>query len=197
MTDRHSLRTNATLIHRVRNQYDEASWEEFVRFYRPYIFAVIIKLQVNTDERDDLGQKILLGLWEKLPSFNYVPEKSRFRTWLSAVIRNQVYTYYSKTNSELKKRYGLEAEEGGDNKPEIYDIMDKEWKIYISNLAWDNVKEQFSEKSRSCFLLLSEAKSPQSVADELGLDVATVYVHKKRILDKLYREIARLDNELG
>ena len=192
-----SLRTSQTLLQRLRNRHDDSSWEEFVAAYRPYIHSLIIRLNVNTPDRDDLAQKILLALWQKLPEFDYDPERSRFRTWLVAVIRNQVYSYYSKSNSELRKRNGL-SEEGQDSgSPEIYDLIEKEWKNYISNLAWENVRTQFSDKTGQCFLLLSEGRSPQTVADTLEIDVATVYVHKKRVLDKLYREIVRLDHELG
>ena len=68
-TDQHTYRTNATLIDRVKNQYDEASWEEFIKTYRPFIFALAGKLGVAQHDLDDVVQRILLGLWEKLPEF--------------------------------------------------------------------------------------------------------------------------------
>ena len=196
--ENNSVSTRATLIDRVKNQYDENSWNEFVLAYRPFIFGLIGKLGVELQDRDDISQRILIGLWEKLPEFEYNPQVSRFRTWLGKVIRNQVYSYFSRNSYEQKKRtYFGEENQNSSESSKVYEIMEKEWKVFISNLAWENIKDQFSEKTQDCFLLLSEGKSPQQVASLLDLDVSTIYVHKKRVLDKLYREISKLNKDLG
>ena len=195
--DRNTYSTRATLIDRLRNQYDESSWDDFICTYRPFIFALIGKLGVELQERDDLAQRILLALWQKLPEFEYNPEISRFRTWLSKVVRNQVYAYFSKSKYEQQKRYYFGGEQDAAESNKVYEIMEKEWKVFISNLAWENIKNDFSDNIQQTFLMLSKGKSPQQVSDLLGIEVSTIYVQKKRVLDRLYREINRLGRELG
>ena len=190
-----SLNTNASLIQRARDQQDETSWEEFFRYYRPYIFAICLKMNVNYHDCEDLVQKILLALWEKLPDFEYSPEKSRFRTWLSKVVRNHVLNHFKKENS-LQKKHDNVPESSEYDLPTVEAMAEEEWKHYISNLAWENVKGDFTEKTQRCFELLSDGHSPAKVAEEVGIDQSTVYVHKKRILERLYREIVRLDRDL-
>ena len=180
MTDKDkTYSTSATLLCRVKNQYDEESWEEFVEAYNPYIYSLCGKLGVKLQDRDDVVQKTLLGLWKKLPEFEYDPDYSRFRTWLSKVIRFQVYAYFSKSNSEQnKKNKLLELEE--ENTPNaLHEVIENEWKVFISNKAWDNIKEDFTEKTQTLFLMRSKGDSPQKVADTIGIEVSTVYVHKK------------------
>ena len=31
--------------------------------------------------------------------------------------------------------------------PEIYDVAETEWKLHISNLAWENIKDEFTGKA--------------------------------------------------
>ena len=64
---------------------------------------VILKLGVFQDEVEDLTQKVLITLWEKLPSFEYQPGKCKFRTWMNTVIRNVVLTHFRAT-MRYKKR---------------------------------------------------------------------------------------------
>ena len=38
---------------------------------------------------------------------------------------------------------------------EISEWADKEWEVYISSLAWDNVKDEFGETVQQIFMMLS------------------------------------------
>ena len=62
-----SLHTRKTLIENVRKLKDDDSWEDFVHYYRAYIFAVIQGMGRTNQEAEDLSQKVLLKLWKKLP----------------------------------------------------------------------------------------------------------------------------------
>ena len=81
--------------------------------------------------------------------------------------------------------------------PEIEKIAEREWKSHIGKLAWERVKGGFSEKVRESFLMLSAGKSTKEIAEELEIEQNTVNVYKKRIQEKLFREIKLLNNELG
>jgi len=80
---------------------------------------------------------------------------------------------------------------------EIYDCMDKQWEIYISNLAWDNVKDEFGETVQQIFLKLSKGESIEQIAVDLDVKENTVYQSRKRVKNRLYREIRRLNYDLG
>ncbi len=73
----------------------------------------------------------------------------------------------------------------------------REWKLYISNLAWNNIKADFEGKALECFMLMSDGLSANSVAEKLNISPGSVYVLKKRVTEKLYREINRLDRDLN
>ena len=73
---------------RACNQDDEKAWEDFVYYYEYFIEMVICQFIKNKADNEDLRQLILVKLWEKL--HNYDESKSKFRTWLSCIIRNTV-----------------------------------------------------------------------------------------------------------
>ena len=64
-------KTRATLIQRVQNQHDEASWEEFVRVYRRYIYAIIRSMNISEADTEDILQQVLINLWKNLPKMDY------------------------------------------------------------------------------------------------------------------------------
>ena len=194
--------TRHTLIAKIRNQHDDHSWEDFVYFYQRYIYVVIAKMGVNNQDVDDLVQRVLLALWEKLPSFEYEPNKCKFRTWMNQITRNTVIAYFRK-----QKRYKndldraasirLNEEDPEQSEPEVYNMAEKEWKLHVSNLAWENIKDDFKGKAAQVFLAFSEGTEIEQICLDLDIKKNTAYVLKNRVQDKLYKEIRRLDDELS
>ena len=190
--------TRMTLIAKIQDQQDERSWEEFIYFYEGYIFLVVKNLGVDEDEIKDLVQTVLLTLWESLPTFNYEPGKSKFRTWMTTVIRNKVYSHF-RTVGRYRKRMEKVAEgiEDEGDMPDIYKVAEDNWKAHISNLAWEKIRHSFSEIGQESFLLFAKGKSAQEIADETNQKLNTVYVTQKKIVHKLSREIRLLQEDLS
>lgn len=194
--------TRQTLIAKIKDQHDEKSWDDFVSFYQRYIYVVISRMGVSHADTEDLVQKVLLALWEKLPVFEYQPDKCKFRTWMNSVVRNIVIGYFRKqkryTNDKKRvtsKRINEHPEEH--EIPEIYDIAEKEWKLHIFNLAWGNIKDDFTGKATECFMMLNSGKTLQETCDALNIKVNSAHVFRKRVQTKLHKEIRRLDQELS
>lgn len=197
-----SFNTRQTLIAKIRNQHDDRSWEEFVYFYERYIFVVVNKMGVSYQECEDLVQKVLLVLWEKLPDFEYTPDKCKFRTWMNTIIRNVVVGYFRKSKRRANdvERASLQRLNQNPDEfdiPEIYGVAETEWKLHISNLAWENIKEEFTGKAGECFLMFTEGKDVETICKDLDIKKNTAYVFRSRVQDKLHREIRRLDADLS
>lgn len=61
--------TRQTLIERVRDQYNEKAWEEFVEIYEPYIYSIIRRMGISAHDSKDIHQNVLLSIWKKLPEY--------------------------------------------------------------------------------------------------------------------------------
>jgi len=185
------LNTRVTLLIRLRNKYDDDSWEDFTNYYSSYVYAVLKGMGVDFSELDDMKQRILLKLWKNLPDFEYQPEKGSFRSWLCTVIRRTVYNYFrsKKNTSELKSEKIVNAE--------VDKIAEKEWMIHIASLAWANISEGFSDTVKETYVRLSNGENADDIANTLQISRGSVYVYKERIQKALRKEVRRLNSELS
>ena len=76
-----------TLLQRLRNRQDEASWADFAGYYLPFIRAVLRQLGAASADLEDLSQEVLLRAWKALPEFTYQEGRCQFRTWLGQLCR--------------------------------------------------------------------------------------------------------------
>lgn len=185
------LNTRVTLLIRLRNKYDNDSWEEFTNYYSSYVYAVLKGMGVDFSELDDMKQSILLKLWKNLPEFEYRPEKGSFRSWLCTVIRRSVYNYFrdKKNTAELKSEDSVNAE--------VEKIAEREWMVHIASLAWDSIAEDFSDTVKETYVRLSNGESADDIAAILKITRGSVYVYKERVQKALRKEVRRLNTELG
>jgi len=196
-----SQQTRLTLIQRVSApERDDNCWEDFVASYRPYIYAIILKFNLNYELTEDLFQDVLIGLWKDLPKFEYRPNKCRFRTWLSVVCRNVVLTYL-KSKAGRKSSQEVNFDEICDSlnsftDSEIEKISEDEWKLFIAEKAMDNLKNQLSDKLINIFNSSVDGKSDLELAKEYETSEASIRVYRHRVKNALLKEIIRLNKEL-
>ena len=194
-------RTRETLLEKIKNQHDEASWEDFVYHYSGYIYNVVRRMNLNHHDAEEIVQTVNLKVWSKIQDFNYDSSKGRFRGWLCTVTSNEVKMFLRK-----KKRRIPEIKRNDDDSneyyleqismPDINSLINEEWELYITELAWKNIQDCFEEKTKTAFEMVSKGKDPKQIAEELGIAQSTVYVAKKRVSDRLRKEIQRLNHEL-
>ena len=185
--------TRETLIIRVKNQYDENAWQEFVEIYRRYTYVVIRRLGVDVDPAEELTQNILLKLWEKLPDYKYDPKVARFRTWLSRVIHNTVLNFRRQASRQPAI---VELNDVHPINSETEKMMEKEWETYLTNLAMERVEGKFSGKAISVFNMSMEGKSAAEISDSLEIEENSVYRLKNRVKNQLIQEIKVLKTDL-
>ncbi|MDD7985328.1 RNA polymerase sigma factor [Lentisphaera marina] len=190
--------TRQTLLLKIRDQYNDDAWEEFIAFYRPYVYRVVQNLQqIQPVDREDIIQEVMLIAWKKLPDFEYQTQKGRFRSWLSVITQRTANTFYHKSKKASVFESDFEAQELQKGlPPEIEQICQQEWEKHVTETAWENISAKFEEKVLQSFQKLASGEKGEEVARELGLSQNSVYVYKKRVMAALQKEIAYLDEEL-
>lgn len=187
--------TRQTLLQRAKNPDDHQAWDEFTSYYKNFIQTLIYKMRFQGDDTEDLTQIILLNLWKTLA--NYDKEKASFRNWMGAVIRNTTFNYYRK-QSNIAKREKEGVVEFLDAMPEsdLDDLIEREWKTYISELALKKMRELFSGKAIEVFELSLKGVSSEEIGEKLDLKKDSVYVLKNRVKKKFMEEVRALVKEL-
>ncbi len=196
-----SNQTRVTLLQKLQRNQDEHSWDDFVRYYEGYIYVVIRNLGVGVEDSQDILQEILLKIWKAIPNYSYDREKCRFRTWLCVVIRNKVYSFF-KLRSSRNNRLNVSYDNLLQNldlitDAEIDQIAEKEWQSYVSNLAWENLQDQFPKQAKEVFEASLDEEDNAVLAERFGVAESSVRVYKMRIRKAMHKEIVRLNQELG
>lgn len=157
-------------------------------YYESFIHMVISQFLKNSNDCEDLRQLILVKLWKKLK--NYDDSKSKFRTWLSRVIRNTVLNYI-RDNSKAKSMLVTENENMLDPACEnvLLSYIQSEWETYATNLALERIRPLFSEKAMEVFSLSLDNISVKQIAETLGISPESVYKMKTRTVNRLKEEI--------
>ncbi len=192
--------TRATLIQRVQNQRDNDSWEEFVRVYRRYIYAIIRSMGISEHDSDDILQQVLLNLWNGLPKMEY-ERITRFRSWLAVVTKNCVTDFIRKRCRDASR-----LEKAGQDEtltyldsirlPEIDAIAEREWEIHLTNLALENIEPLFTGKAVEAFRMSLQGMEVDEISRALELKGNSVYRLKNRVKERLIQEIRHLRDQL-
>ena len=192
-------KTRLTLIERLRNQYDAAAWEDFSSTYKDYIYAVIIRMGFNLEDSEDLYQQILLKLWNTFPDFSYDKDK-RFRSWIAQVTVNHCRDFI---RTKLAKKNTLgEDDEFRDyyysvRLPEVEEISQKEWELFVANKALANIRSKFTGPSVDVFCEFMDGKQVADIAERYKVGTNAAHQMKVRVREKLIAEITRLKADLG
>ncbi|WDE97577.1 sigma-70 family RNA polymerase sigma factor [Lentisphaera profundi] len=183
--------TRQSLLMRACDGDDLKAWEEFLEFYRNFIYFLLRKMNINVNDIDDLYQRITMHLWKSLPKYDN--SKGKFRSWLSTVARNEVLNYF---RSNKNKKLEFTAEEPIIiDEPHIDEIIEKEWENFILQTALKNLESVFSGQAIEVFKLSLEGNSHHQISEKTEIKIDSVKVLKSRVKSRCVEEIKRLIHE--
>jgi RNA polymerase sigma-70 factor (ECF subfamily) len=192
--------TRQTLLNRATDPSDEQAWEDFVDYYEGFINMLLGKLKIFGSDADDLAQETLLSLWKHLERFKSDPQQATFRTWLSRIVRNKVLNHLRNHSLRQQKKELLKSERlhlGLDfSESELDDIIEQEWKRYITQRALSNIESRFSGSAIEVFKLALLNHSNAKIAAALDLAESSVRTLKGRVQKALVDEVAKLIHEI-
>ena len=182
--------TSATLLRTLREArsgVDDVAWARFVDMYGPVVHHLVrlLSLGISDADTDDAVQDVFVKLVNILRSGAYDPAKSKFRTYLSALVRRLLIDRYREAAARRQDRQvELDAAEqiGIDDDPGAW--MDAKWRVACHMAAERRVMEEsaLSEQSRDVWRLLTrEGLSVKEVAKRLGMPANTVSKVKCRV----------------
>lgn len=200
-------RTRATLIQRLKNWQDAASWQEFFDTYWRLIYSVAHQAGMTDAEAQDVVQETMIAVARHMPKFAYDPSIGSFKSWLLNMTRWRVM-------DQFRKRHKLAA---NDPKPakidttttaiekiadpagvHIDEIWEKEWQQNLLTAAVDNVKRRIDPEKFQIFdFYVNKEWPPEKVAKTFKISVDQVYVAKHRITQAIKDEVERLEKKMS
>lgn len=196
--------TRRSLLGRLKNWDDQASWNDFFQTYWQLIYGVAIKSGLTDVEAQEVVQETVIIVAKKMPDFKYDPAMGSFKGWL-------LHTTRWRIADQLRKRQG-EGARGFDSSndrtatiervadpagSQLDIIWDEEWKKNLFDAALEKVKHQVKARHFQIFDLYVVKKWPvQKVARALGVNLGQVYLAKHRVTHLLKKEIKQMEEKM-
>jgi len=199
--------TRSSLLRRLRNWEDAASWELFSQTYRNLIYQTATKAGLTDAEAQDVAQDTLLSVAKAMREFAYDPARGSFKGWLLQLtgwrIKNQL-----KKRSPHERLSGEPLGDGTSRTDPVEQVADpctldlaafwdRNWQQNLMDAAVAKIKHTVNPRHYEVFYLLVIKKLPaREVAAALSMNSAQVYLAKHRVARLVKREVARLRREL-
>jgi RNA polymerase sigma factor (sigma-70 family) len=197
------LPTRRSLLDRLRNWEDQASWREFFDTDWKFIYSMAVRSGLSDQEAEDVVQETVTSVAGKMPEFRYEPERCSFKGWLMHVTRLRIV-------DQLRRRQpAFSQQPGGDHDTRqtptvervpdpagtaaFEEAWDQEWERNLVDAAMERVKLLVKPEHYQIFYLSAvKGLATTEVARMLQVNVGQVYLVRHRIAKEVKREVERL-----
>jgi len=199
------LPTRASLLGRLKNWQDQASWQQFFDTYARLIYGVARKSGLSDVEAQDVVQETMSAVARHMPSFQYDPAIGSFKAWLLNLTRWRI------TDQVRKRGPARVAVEEPETVATAISTIEKlidpaslkldqvweiEWEKNLLAVALARVKRRIDPAKYQVFdFYVNKEWEAEKVAEKFGLPVQQVYLLKHRVTEMLKEEIRRLEKE--
>lgn len=189
------LPTRYSLLSRLQDWEDHASWQVFFDTYWRLIFSVARKSGLTQTEAEEVVQETVICVAKNIQKFKRDPKRGSFKGWLCNLTRWRIA-------DQLRKRTGLCQDERGEQ--EVVELSDSaadpdwdhEWQAHLLKVAIQRVKQRVREEQYQLFdLYVTREWEIPRICETLGVSKTQVYLAKLRITRLLRKEVARLEKE--
>jgi len=203
-----SLLTRPTLLLRVREWQDAASWAEFHRIYRRLIYGRARRSGLGHEDAEDVAQDVFKRVAETIEGFDLDPGRGSFRGWLMKLTHWRIADQFerrakSPAHTPAPSRDGSTAGETAtiERVPapaDDEDEWDQEWQRQILAAAVERLARNVKPRHFQVFELYVRQQWPVlKVSAELGINPASVYVIGHRLTKQLKAEVEKLRGQFG
>ena len=204
-SDHELIPTRSSLLGRLRDWKDEASWQDFAETYGSLIRGTACKSGLSETEAEEVVQETLLAVARNIGQFRYQPARCSFKTWLLLITKQRIIWQLRKRlpgmtaggpASEASPRTATVERIADGREPALEAIWQEEWQSNLLATARTRVKRRVSGRQFQIFDLHVLQQWPVAeVARTLKVSAAHVYLAKHRVGALLRQEVCRLERD--
>jgi RNA polymerase sigma factor (sigma-70 family) len=199
--------TRATLIDRLKNWQDQASWQDFFDTYWKLIYGLARKFGLNEEDAQDVVQETMVSVANHMPNFKYDPKLGSFKSWLRTLIRWRISDHIRKRGPVSTVPLHTDSETGNESfalkelpdkgSQTIDQLYEQEWQKNLLDSAIAKVKRKMDPQKYQVFdFYVNKEWPPEKVAAAFKISVDQVYLAKHRVTEMIKAEAKRLENEM-
>lgn len=185
----HWPETNESLILRVKDPTDAASWSDFLAIYRPVVLRMACGRGLQHADADDLAQQVFLSVARAIDDWEPLPGRPPFRAWLARIARNAIVNAITRRKPDAAGG-STSVQELLRELPDRDDETTGQWleECRREAIRWaaDAIRGEFTEVTWSMFWLTSiEGKNVAEVAALHRKTPGAVYMARYRVTQRL------------
>lgn len=200
-----SLKTRVSLLERLRDWQDQASWEDFFETYFRLIYGTARKAGLSEPEAQDVVQETMKSVSRRIPTFRYDATRGSFKAWLLKITRWRIVDQF-RLRLPAQDHRGPESGDGtrpdpAQNIPDPAslvpnDVWEADWKKNLAEVALARLRARVDPHKYQLFDFYVNKEWPAAkVAERFGVRPNQVYLVTHRLTALLKEEIQRLDEE--
>ena len=189
--------TRVTLLTRLRSPGDVEAWRTFVDLYLPLIFHYCRKRGLQDADARDVTQQVLANLHKAIDTFQYDPQKGRFRNWLGTITLREIARYQHRARRPGQGGgAGLGNQVADQESGEVDAAWHEEFNAHIFAAALERVKQEFDELTWKAFDItwLRDQKTSDA-AEQLNKPKGWIYKARYRVVQRLRSELEFMTND--
>jgi RNA polymerase sigma-70 factor (ECF subfamily) len=188
--------TSISLLDRLRDSPDAASWQRLVDLYTPLIQTWLRRQGLQPADADDLAQDVLAVVVRELSAFEH-RRPGAFRSWLRTITANRLRNFWRARQARPAATGDSDfvriLEQLEDPHSELSRVWDREHDQFIVRRAMELIEPEFTPSTWQAFRRLAvDGAAVDAVAAELGLTANAVLIAKSRVFSRLRQEIQGL-----
>ncbi len=198
--------TRYSLLSRLQNWDDQASWKDFFDTYWRLIYSIALKSGLTDSEAQDVVQETIISVAKNIHKFKRDRALGTFKGWLRNLTRWRIADQLKRRIQSQQKNLvtiGDDADPPAefDQIPDpsggaLDDVWEKEWRANSFDAAVERVKQRVKEEHFQIFELHVIRQWPaRRVAAAMDINVGQVYLAKFRVVALIKKEIRKLDKE--
>ena len=194
--DGSGLSTSSTLLAGVRGHKPEA-WKRFVELYRPLVLYWCLQGGLQSADREDVAQNVFEAVYGAINRFQHNQADHTLRGWLRTITQNKIHDSRRRGAREVPAAGGSDAQRKflavPEPPPQSDDRADLAEEQILVRQAFEMILSGFKDHTRQAFWrVVVDGQKPEAVAEELGIEVHSVYLAKSRVLCRLREEFGTL-----
>ncbi len=195
--------TRRTLLERLRDLDDQASWQDFFNTYWKLIYRAALKSGLSESEAEDVVQEATIGVARNMGKFRYEPQVCSFKGWLMHITRRRIIDHLRRRQTRPRELLPLPSEtETGEAERQLADpaaetafdrLWNEEWEKNLADAVIDRVKKLVNPEHYQIFYFHSVQNLPaRKIAQLMNISTTKVYVVRHRVASLLRREARAL-----
>ncbi len=183
--------TRSSIIARLKDPHDHDAWRTFDRLYGEVMVRYGMRRGLPLDDAQDVRQIVLLSLVHRMPRFEFLRDRGRFRSYLGRVVGNAIQRHRRRAHHAREwlapdlALFERPAEAAADS------VWDEEWSSHHLRRAMETLSRSARPRSIAIFERLLAGDSPENAARAAGASVESVYKLQQRYRARLSELVRR------